>query len=162
MEVPEVFNGIVEIKSIAREPGNRAKIAVSSRNKDVDPVGACVGPKGSRVQSIVNELKGEKIDIIEWNEDPEVFVARALNPAKALKVKLEPENKAAAAVVPDYQLSLAIGREGQNVRLAARLTGWKIDIVSESGYIEEKKARESEEPDAVEDNALPETETDHE
>lgn len=162
LEVPEVFNGIVEIKSIAREPGNRAKVAVSSRNKDVDPVGACVGPKGSRVQSIVNELKGEKIDIIEWNEDPEVFVARALNPAKALKVELEPDNKAAVAVVPDYQLSLAIGREGQNVRLAARLTGCKIDIVSESEYIEEKKSQESEEPDAVEDNALPETETDHE
>lgn len=149
LEVPEVFNGIVEIKSIAREPGNRAKIAVSSRNKDVDPVGACVGPKGSRVQSIVNELKGEKIDIIEWDEEPETFVARALNPAKTLKVELEPDNKAAVAIVPDYQLSLAIGREGQNVRLAARLTGWKIDIVSESEYVEGKKEQESEEPDVV-------------
>ncbi|NMB35183.1 MAG: transcription termination/antitermination protein NusA [Firmicutes bacterium] len=149
LEVPEVFDGIVEIKSIAREPGNRAKIAVSSREKDVDPVGACVGPKGSRVQSIVSELKGEKIDIIEWEEDPEVFVARALNPAKTLKVELDPDHRAAVAIVPDYQLSLAIGREGQNVRLAARLTGWKIDIVSESEYIEGKKEQGSKTPDVA-------------
>jgi N utilization substance protein A len=150
LEVPEIFNGVVEIKSIVREPGKRSKVAVHSRNKDVDPVGACVGPKGYRVQSIVNELKGKKIDIIEWDEDPENFVARALNPAKTLKVELDPENKSATVVVPDYQLSLAIGREGQNVRLAARLAGWKIDIVSESEYIEGKKAQENEEPESGE------------
>ena len=145
LEVPEIFNGVVEIKSIVREPGKRSKVAVCSRNKDVDPVGACVGPRGSRVQSIVGELKGEKIDIIEWDEEPEVFVARALNPAKTLKVALDQDNKSATVVVPDYQLSLAIGREGQNVRLAARLAGWKIDIVSESEYVAGKKEQESSE-----------------
>jgi N utilization substance protein A len=145
LEVPEIYNGIVEIKAIAREPGNRSKVAVFSRNKDVDPVGACVGPKGNRVQSIVGELKGEKIDIIEWNEDPEIFVARALSPAKVLKVEIFSENKSALVVVPDYQLSLSIGKEGQNVRLAAKLSGWKIDIISESKYnerIADKKAKE--------------------
>jgi len=136
LEVPEIYNGIVEIKAIAREPGNRSKVAVFSRNKDVDPVGACVGPKGSRVQSIVNELKGEKIDIIEWDDEPGIFVARALSPARALKVETFPENRSALVVVPDYQLSLSIGKEGQNVRLAAKLTGWKIDIISESKYAE--------------------------
>lgn len=145
LEVPEIFNGVVEIKSIVREPGKRSKVAVHSRNKDVDPVGACVGPRGSRVQSIVGELKGEKIDIIEWDEEPEIFVARALNPAKTLKVELDQDSKAATVVVPDYQLSLAIGREGQNVRLAARLAGWKIDIVSESEYVAGKKVQESSE-----------------
>lgn len=142
LEVPEIFNGVVEIKSISREPGNRSKVAVYSRNKDVDPVGACVGPKGSRVQSIVNELKGEKIDIIEWSDDPEIFVARSLSPAKTLKVEIKPENKSAPVVVPDYQLSLAIGREGQNVRLAAKLSGWKIDIISESKYNEQFEHQE--------------------
>ncbi|HHT45734.1 MAG TPA: transcription termination/antitermination protein NusA [Firmicutes bacterium] len=142
LEVPEIFNGVVEIKSISREPGNRSKVAVYSRNKDVDPVGACVGPKGSRVQSIVNELKGEKIDIIEWSDDPEIFVARSLSPAKTLKVEIKPENKSASVVVPDYQLSLAIGREGQNVRLAAKLSGWKIDIISESKYNEQFEHQE--------------------
>lgn len=137
LEVPEIFNGVVEIKSISREPGNRSKVAVYSRNKDVDPVGACVGPKGFRVQSIVNELKGEKIDIIEWSDEPELFVARSLSPAKTLKVEIKPDNKTAAVVVPDYQLSLAIGKEGQNVRLAAKLSGWKIDIISESKYHEQ-------------------------
>lgn len=141
LEVPEIYNGIVEIKSVAREPGNRSKIAVYSRNRDVDPVGACVGPKGSRVQAIVNELSGEKIDILEWNDDQEVFLASALSPAKTVKVKLDVDAKSAIAIVPDYQLSLAIGREGQNVRLAARLSGWKIDIVSESTYLEKFGAK---------------------
>lgn len=145
LEVPEIFNGIVEIKSVAREPGQRSKIAVYSRNKEVDPVGACVGPKGSRVQAVVSELKGEKIDIIEWSEEPEVFVASALSPAKVLKVKVNPENKSALVVVPDYQLSLAIGKEGQNARLAAKLTGWKIDIISESRYSEKIAASATEE-----------------
>lgn len=153
LEVPEIYNGIVEIKAIAREPGNRSKVAVFSRNKDVDPVGACVGPKGSRVQSIVNELKGEKIDIIEWDEDPEIFVARSLSPARVLKVEIFPENKSALVVVPDYQLSLSIGKEGQNVRLAAKLSGWKIDIVSESRYTEKivDKKSEDNEDEALQD-----------
>jgi N utilization substance protein A len=145
LEVPEIYNGVVEIKAIAREPGSRSKVAVFSRHKDVDPVGACVGPKGNRVQSIVGELKGEKIDIMEWDEDPEIFVARALSPAKVLKVEIFPDNKSALVVVPDYQLSLSIGKEGQNVRLAAKLSGWKIDIISESRYnekIEEEKSGE--------------------
>ncbi len=141
LEVPEIYNGIVEIKSVAREPGNRSKVAVYSRNRDVDPVGACVGPKGSRVQAIVNELNGEKIDIIEWNDDPEIFLASTLSPAKTIKVKVNTGEKSALAIVPDYQLSLAIGKEGQNVRLAARLSGWKIDIVSESSYLEKMAAK---------------------
>jgi len=136
LEVPEIYNGTVAIKSVSREPGYRSKIAVFSRQSDVDPVGACVGPKGSRVQAIVSELKGEKIDIIEWSEDPEAFVASALSPAKVIKVEIHPEQKSAMVLVPDYQLSLAIGKEGQNARLAAKLTGWKIDILSESRYNE--------------------------
>lgn len=131
LEVPEIFDGTVEIKSVAREAGWRSKLAVHSRNKDVDPVGACVGPKGARVQAVVNELRGEKIDIVKWDENPEIYVANALSPAKVLRVRLQEEQKLASVVVPDYQLSLAIGREGQNARLAARLTGWKIDISSE-------------------------------
>ena len=132
LEVPEIFDGTVEIKSVAREAGYRSKLAVHSRNKDVDPVGACVGHKGARVQAIVSELRGEKIDVVKWDENPDVFVANALSPAKVVLVNLQEEQKIAGVVVPDYQLSLAIGREGQNARLAAKLTGWKIDIASES------------------------------
>ena len=132
MEVPEIYNGVVEIKSIAREAGFRTKIAVNSRDENVDATGACVGPKGSRVQNVVNELNGEKIDIVKWNKNPSVFIANALSPAKVLRVDVLEEEKSAKVVVPDYQLSLAIGREGQNVRLAAKLTGWRIDIKSES------------------------------
>lgn len=132
LEVPEIYDGTVEIKSVAREAGYRSKVAVFSANKDVDPVGACVGPKGARVQAIVSELRGEKIDIVKWDEDPKVFVANALSPAKVISVQLQTEEKLANVVVPDYQLSLAIGKEGQNARLAAKLTGWKIDITSES------------------------------
>ena len=123
LEVPEIYNGIIEVKGVVREPGNRSKIAVYSHKKDVDPVGACVGPRGSRVQAIVNELKGEKVDIIEWSEVPEIFIASTLSPAKTIKVETNPETKSALVVVPDYQLSLAIGKEGQNVRLAAKLSG---------------------------------------
>ncbi|NLX91238.1 MAG: transcription termination/antitermination protein NusA [Firmicutes bacterium] len=149
LEVPEIYNGIVEIKGVVREPGNRSKIAVYSHKKDVDPVGACVGPRGSRVQAIVNELKGEKIDIIEWNEDPGVFIASTLSPAKTIKVETNPENKSALVVVPDYQLSLAIGKEGQNVRLAAKLSGWKIDIISESSYLEKAKNNKLQEESSI-------------
>ncbi|HHW08043.1 MAG TPA: transcription termination/antitermination protein NusA [Clostridia bacterium] len=132
LEVPEITEGIVEIKSIAREAGSRSKIAVASRDENVDPVGACVGPKGARVQTIVNELKGEKVDIIKWSSDLEVFVANSLSPAKVLSVEVNEAEKTARVIVPDYQLSLAIGKEGQNARLAAKLTGCKIDIKSES------------------------------
>ena len=132
MEVPEIAEGIVEIKSVAREPGHRSKIAVSSNEPGVDPVGACVGAKGSRVRMVVNELKGEKIDVVEWSPDPARFVANALQPAKVSRVRIDPDNQTALVMVPDYQLSLAIGKEGQNARLAARLTGWRIDIKSES------------------------------
>lgn len=132
MEVPEIFDGIVEIKSIAREAGDRSKISVVAHNEDVDPVGSCVGAKGARVQTIVNELNGEKIDIVEWSEDPMIFVANALSPSKVLDVQVHEEDKSTTVVVPDYQLSLAIGKRGQNARLAAKLTGWKIDIKSET------------------------------
>lgn len=131
-EVPEIHDGIVEIKSISREPGSRTKIAVHSNEPNVDPVGACVGHKGNRVQVIVDELRGEKIDIIKWSEDPAEYIATSLSPAKVLKVDVNESDKSAKVVVPDYQLSLAIGKEGQNARLAAKLTGWKIDIKSES------------------------------
>jgi N utilization substance protein A len=132
MEVPEIAEGVVVIEAAAREPGGRAKIAVSSRDADVDPVGACVGMKGSRVQAVVQELRGEKIDIVPWNEDPARFVCNALAPAEVSRVLLDDQNSAMEIIVPDDQLSLAIGRRGQNVRLASQLTGWKLDINSES------------------------------
>lgn len=137
LEVPEIFDGVVEIKSVAREAGQRSKIAVYSRNPEVDPVGSCVGPKGMRVQTIVNELRGEKIDIVRWSEDVEEYVANALSPSKVVTVDVHDEEKMARVIVPDYQLSLAIGIKGQNARLAAKLTGWKIDIKSESQVNEE-------------------------
>ncbi|MCL7746504.1 transcription termination factor NusA [Halalkalibacter alkaliphilus] len=132
LEVPEIYDGTVEIKSVSREAGDRSKIAVHVDNPEVDPVGACVGPRGQRVQTIVNELKGEKIDIVRWSEDPVEYVANALSPSKVLKVNVNEEEKMTQVIVPDYQLSLAIGKRGQNARLAAKLTGWKIDIKSES------------------------------
>lgn len=132
LEVPEIHDGIVELKSVAREPGLRSKIAVHSRDENVDPVGACVGHKGMRVQTIVNELRGEKIDIVKWNVDPAKYIANALSPAKVVSVEANEAEKVSKVIVPDYQLSLAIGKEGQNARLAAKLTGWKIDIKSES------------------------------
>ncbi len=132
IEVPEIFDGTVEIKSVAREAGDRSKISVHAENSEVDPVGACVGTKGARVQAIVNELKGEKIDIVQWSENPVTFVANALSPSKVLDVQVNEDDKATRVVVPDYQLSLAIGKRGQNARLAAKLTNWKIDIKSET------------------------------
>lgn len=132
LEVPEIADGTVEIKTIAREAGSRTKIAITSRNENVDPVGACVGQRGSRIRAIVDELKGEMIDVIKWSGNDEEYIAASLSPAKVLQVSLNEENKTARVVVPDFQLSLAIGKEGQNARLAAKLTGWKIDIKSES------------------------------
>lgn len=137
LEVPEIFDGVVEIKSVAREAGDRSKIAVHTNDENVDPVGACVGPKGMRVQTIVQELKGEKIDIVRWSEDPSEFVANSLSPSKVLHVQVNEAEKVTRVVVPDYQLSLAIGKRGQNARLAAKLSGWKIDIKSESQAEEE-------------------------
>ena len=135
-EVTEVRDGIVEIKSVSREAGSRTKIAVWSNDPDVDPVGACVGMNGARVNAIVNELRGEKIDIINWDENPAYLIENALSPAKVISVAADPDDKTASVIVPDYQLSLAIGKEGQNARLAARLTGYKIDIKSETQAIE--------------------------
>ncbi|WP_196594368.1 transcription termination factor NusA [Pectinatus sottacetonis] len=132
LEVPEISDGMVEIKSVAREPGMRSKIAVYSKDENIDPVGSCVGQKGLRVQAVVDELRGEKIDIVKWNEDPAKYIANSLSPAKVVSVAIREEEKISKVIVPDYQLSLAIGKEGQNARLAAKLTGWKIDIKSES------------------------------
>lgn len=132
MEVPEIFDGIVEIKSVSREAGDRSKIAVYTSNENVDPVGSCVGPKGTRVNNVVNELNGEKIDIVEWDKDPVVFISHALAPAHVKTVRINEERHSAFIIVPDDQLSLAIGKRGQNARLAVRLTGWKIDIKSET------------------------------
>lgn len=142
LEVPEISEKIVEIKGVVREPGDRTKISVASRDKAVDPVGACVGVKGSRVQAIVRELRGEKIDIIPWTDDPRVFIGEALNPASIEKVGIDDQKKSALVVVADSQLSLAIGKNGQNVRLAAKLTGWKIDIISSTEYEKEKMERD--------------------
>lgn len=132
IEVPEIYDGVVEIKSIAREPGVRSKIAVTSREPNLDPVGACVGPKGSRVRMVVEELRNERVDVIQWNENPSQYVAAALSPARVTRVIVDEEKHFATVIVPDDQLSLAIGKEGQNARLAARLTGWHIDIKSAS------------------------------
>jgi N utilization substance protein A len=162
IEVPEVYEGIVEIKAIAREAGTRSKIAVASRDRNVDAVGACVGPKGSRVQAIVDELRGEKIDIVAWSPDVAQFAAAALSPAKVMRVEINEGTKTALVIVPDHQLSLAIGREGQNARLAAKLTGWRIDIKSES-QIREIEAQKifvdlpEEEPAPAAAPAAPET-----
>jgi transcription antitermination factor NusA-like protein len=165
LEVPEIDQGIVEIKAVAREPGHRSKIAVTSHEPGVDPVGACVGPKGSRVRMVVNELRGEKIDVVQWVDEPERFVANALAPAKVKEVHVDPTSGSAKVIVPDYQLSLAIGKEGQNARLAAKLTGFRIDIKSETQSAEEdrvKRERKAKEAAASAEEtapaALPETE----
>ena len=139
MEVPEIEEGIVEIRGVAREPGHRSKIAVSSNEPAVDPVGACVGPKGSRVRNVVTELRGEKIDVVPWSPDAASLVANALQPAKVKEARVDPDTQTALVIVPDYQLSLAIGKEGQNARLAARLTGWRIDIKSETQFADEQR-----------------------
>ncbi len=145
LEIPEVYDGIVEVKSIAREPGARSKVAVASRDPQVDPVGACVGHRGSRVQAIVDELRGEKIDIVRYNPDPAEYLRSALSPAKVSQVILNEADQSATVITPDNQLSLAIGRRGQNVRLAAQLTGWRIDIRSESQWAEEPEVKVGEE-----------------
>jgi transcription termination/antitermination protein NusA len=139
LEVPEIAEGYVEIKAVAREPGHRSKIAVVSHDRNIDPVGACVGARGSRVRMVVNELKGEKVDIVPWKEDPGEFVSNALSPAKVKEVGVYPEEELSEVIVPDSQLSLAIGKEGQNARLAAKLTGWRIDIKSESQARDERE-----------------------
>jgi len=138
LEVPEIHEGLVEIKNIAREAGKRSKVAVYSKDERVDPIGACIGDRGSRIKSIMLELKDEKIDVIRWNDDEKVLIANSLSPAKVILVNLFLKEKTATVIVPDQQLSLAIGKEGQNARLAAKLTGWKVDIKSESEYKEEK------------------------
>lgn len=157
MEVPEISKGIVEIKSIAREAGYRSKVAVAARQEGVDPVGACVGLRGIRIQNVVNELNGERIDVIQWDPDPARFVAHALSPAQVLQVTINEADKTATVVVPDRMLSLAIGKEGQNARLAAKLTGWRIDIKSQSMAEQEDQARSAitAEPEPVETQSAP-------
>lgn len=135
-EIPEIYEGVIEIKSVSRDPGYRSKVAVHSPDPNIDPVGSCVGQKGVRIQNVINELNGEKIDVIEWNEDPSIYIASALLPAQILAVDIKEEEKFAQVIVPDDQLSLAIGKSGQNARLAARLTSWKIDIKSETQFRE--------------------------
>ncbi len=147
IEIPEIYEGVIEIKSISRDAGSRSKVAVYSPNPNIDPVGSCVGQKGIRIQNIINELNGEKIDVIEWNEDPSIYISAALLPAKVLAVDIKEEEKFAQVIVPDDQLSLAIGKGGQNAKLAAKLTNWKIDIKSESQFrkiLEEKMEEENE------------------
>ena len=136
LEIPEIYEGLIEIKGVSRDPGNRCKVAVYSQNENIDPVGSCVGQKGIRIQNIINELNGEKIDVIEWSEDPAIYISAALLPAEVMAVDVKPEEKFAQVIVRDDQLSLAIGKSGQNARLAARLTNWKIDIKSESQFRE--------------------------
>lgn len=154
LEVPEIQEGVVEIKSVAREPGNRSKIAVWSKDEAVDPVGACVGHRGLRVQAIVDELGSEKIDIVKWSEDPAKFIANALSPAKVVSVAVNEAEKVSRVVVPDYQLSLAIGKEGQNARLAAKLTSWKIDIKSETQAASEQLDENMNEVEVESDEAF--------
>ncbi len=151
LEIPEIYEGVIEIKSVARDPGNRSKVAVYSPNENIDPVGSCVGQKGIRIQNIINELCGEKIDVIEWNEDPSIYISAALLPAQVLAVDIKEEERFAQVIVPDSQLSLAIGKAGQNARLAARLTNWKIDIKSESQFRQmlQENMQQPEEPEEV-------------
>jgi len=151
MEVPEIYDGTVEVRSVAREAGDRSKISVYAEDQEIDPVGSCVGQRGQRVQAIVNELKGEKIDIVQWSEDPIEYVSNALSPSKVVEVLVDEEEKATTVIVPDYQLSLAIGKRGQNARLAAKLTGWKIDIKSESEARDQGLLDESEHTDVDEE-----------
>lgn len=156
LEVPEIQDNVVEIKNIAREAGSRTKIAVYTADPNVDPVGACVGPRGVRVQAVVDELFGEKIDIIPWSDVPEELISNVLAPAKVEKVTIDEEEKSATVIVPDYQLSLAIGKEGQNVRLAAKLSGWKIDIKSHSQYFGEDDGIEYTETEYIEEEGYDE------
>ena len=150
-EIPEIYEGLIEIKSVSRDAGSRSKVAVYSTNENIDPVGSCVGQKGIRIQNIINELKGEKIDVIEWNEDPAIFISAALLPAQVMAVDIKEEEKFAQVIVPDEQLSLAIGKSGQNARLAAKLTNWKIDIKSESQFRELLAKQEMDEKEEQEE-----------
>ena len=143
-EIPEIYEGLIEIRSVSRDPGLRSKVAVYSPNENIDPVGSCVGQKGIRIQSVINELHGEKIDVIEWNPDPSIYIASALLPAQIMAVDIKEAEKFAQVIVPDDQLSLAIGKSGQNARLAAKLTGWKIDIKSETQFREMLMAKQNE------------------
>lgn len=147
-EIPEIYEGVIEIKSVSRDPGHRSKVAVYSPDPNIDPVGSCVGQRGVRIQNVINELSGEKIDVIEWNEDPSIYISSALLPAKILAVDIKEEEKFAQVIVPDDQLSLAIGKSGQNARLAAKLTNWKIDIKSESQFREMLASAQNEENEA--------------
>ena len=153
LEIPEIYEGLIEIKSVSRDAGNRCKVAVYSQNPNIDPVGSCVGQKGIRIQNIINELNGEKIDVIEWNEDPAIYISSALLPAQVMAVDVKDEEHFAQVIVPDDQLSLAIGKAGQNARLAARLTSWKIDIKSESQFREmiENMQKQQENTEEVEE-----------
>ena len=157
LEIPEIYEGLIEIKSVSRDPGNRCKVAVYSANPNIDPVGSCVGQKGIRIQNIINELNGEKIDVIEWNEDPSIYISSALLPAQVMAVDIKEDEHFAQVIVPDDQLSLAIGKAGQNARLAARLTNWKIDIKSESQFREMIANMQNEEK--VDETASKEVET---
>ena len=152
LEIPEIYEGVIEIKSVSRDAGSRSKVAVYSPNENIDPVGSCVGQKGIRIQNIINELNGEKIDVIEWNEDPATFISAALLPAQVLAVDIKEEEKFAQVIVPDDQLSLAIGKSGQNARLAAKLTSWKIDIKSESQFRQILAEAQNAENDEDEEN----------
>ena len=158
LEIPEIYEGLIEIKGVSRDPGNRCKVAVYSQNENIDPVGSCVGQKGIRIQNVINELNGEKIDVIEWNPDPSTFLASALLPAQIMAVDIKEEEKFAQVIVQDDQLSLAIGKSGQNVRLAAKLTGWKIDIKTETQFREllaqktEETEKEESESKEVQEN----------
>lgn len=157
-EIPEIYEGLIEIKSVSRDPGYRSKVAVYSQNENIDPVGSCVGQKGVRIQNVINELNGEKIDVIEWNEDPSIYISAALLPAKVMAVDINDEEKFAQVIVPDDQLSLAIGKSGQNVRLAAKLTNWKIDIKSETQF-REMLAKAQEEKEENNEELTEETNT---
>ena len=159
-EIPEIYEGLIEIKSVSRDPGKRSKVAVYSQDPNIDPVGSCVGQRGIRIQNVINELHGEKIDVIEWNPDISIYIAAALLPAKIMAVDSKEEEKFAQVIVPDDQLSLAIGKAGQNARLAAKLTNWKIDIKSESQFRQmlEEKANEEQ----AEKSELDETENESE
>ena len=151
LEIPEIYEGIIEIKSVSRDAGNRCKVAVYSQNPDIDPVGSCVGQKGIRIQNIINELNGEKIDVIEWNEDPSIYISSALLPAQVMAGDIKEDEKFAQVIVPDDQLSLAIGKSGQNARLAAKLTNWKIDIKSESQFRKMIEEMQNEQEEQVEE-----------
>lgn len=163
IEIPEIYEGVIEIKSISREAGSRSKVAVYSPNPNIDPVGSCVGQKGIRIQNIINELNGEKIDVIEWNEDPSIFISAALLPARVLAVDIREDENFAQVIVPDDELSLAIGKSGQNAKLAARLTNWKIDIKSESQFREmlEKQQEDEDADEKTEEEAANEIENEN-